>query len=63
MTGYRIFVLDPHGHVNGAHELEVQDDEAAVEVARRLENAHGLEIWQRARQVGHVRPLQEVKKS
>ena len=39
------------GHICDKREFEAANDEAAVEVAQRLSNRHGIEIWQLNRRV------------
>lgn len=51
MGGYRAFVLGENGHICDARVFEAASDEVAVEVARRLINRHGIEIWQLARKI------------
>lgn len=51
MDGYRAFVIGEDGHICDKREFEAANDEAAVQVARRLRNRHSIEIWQLDRKV------------
>ncbi|WP_198031803.1 hypothetical protein [Bradyrhizobium sp. Ec3.3] len=44
MPRYRAYILDEHGHLVGAVDLECADDEEAKERAKRLDS-HRVELW------------------
>lgn len=55
-AGYRFFFLDPAGHVRRRLELECDNDDDALNRARELNHAHGIEVWSGARKVGVTDP-------
>jgi hypothetical protein len=44
MPHYRAYILDEHGHLIGAVNLDCADDEEAKERARQL-GGHRVELW------------------
>ncbi|MDP3174940.1 MAG: hypothetical protein Q8M88_10960 [Phenylobacterium sp.] len=51
MATYRLFMLDPEGHVRSATVLECADDAEATARAAEHPHEHGMELWQGARVV------------
>ena len=49
MTGYRLYCLDGANKVASAEWIDADDDEAAIEVAKRMMDGQDLEVWQGAR--------------
>lgn len=45
-VAYRAYPLDPSGGVRPPLILEAEDDETAKATAARLDNSHGLELWE-----------------
>jgi hypothetical protein len=45
MGTYRAYVLDQNDRVMKAHVLAAQDDEAALNEARRYLDDHDIEVW------------------
>ncbi|MCP3472416.1 hypothetical protein NLM33_19065 [Bradyrhizobium sp. CCGUVB1N3] len=56
MGDYRAFVLSEDGHIRDARAFEAVSDDAAVKVARRLINRHGIELLQLDRRVAIIYP-------
>ena len=54
MTGYRLYCLDGANKVASAEWIDADDDEAAIEVAKRLMDGQDLEVWQGARLVARL---------
>ena len=61
MIGYRVYLLDPFGHIRSVLELECQDDADAMNLASAKATTP-YEVWQGARLVGKldVRPPQTL---
>jgi hypothetical protein len=51
MRNYRLYYLDPHGHVARAEDIETSDDLSALDAAKGRRGEHPIEIWQEARRV------------
>lgn len=57
MSYYRIYGLDPAGHITFGDHFECRDDAHAMEIGRgMLSRFPAVEIWQQARRVGAVLP-------
>jgi hypothetical protein len=57
MSYYRIYGLDPAGHITFGDHFECRDDAHAVEIARgMLGRFPAVEVWQEARRIGAVFP-------
>jgi hypothetical protein len=57
MTDYRIYLLNPAGHVEAPPRVvRCENDQTALERARQFIERHPLEIWDRARHVGTINP-------
>ena len=56
MPAYRVYCLDGAGKVWAAEWVEAEDDSAALELARRFEEAVRCEVWHGQRLVGRVEP-------
>jgi hypothetical protein len=58
VADYRLYHLDKSGHVAGPPDgLTCDNDETAIERARRLLDDHDLELWQRDRLVMRLHAL------
>ena len=53
MEYYRLFLFDYGQHIEGAHEFEAQNDEAAIKIAESWRQEGQMELWQRDRRVKH----------
>ena len=53
MEYYRLFLFDDGQHIEGAHEFEAQNDEAAIKIAEGWREERQMELWQRDRRVKH----------
>jgi hypothetical protein len=51
MQRYRVYLLDEHGHISSAVDLECPDDDAAKEAAKELVGDRDAELWQQDRLV------------
>ena len=51
VSGYRLYCLDGANKVASAEWIDADDDEAAVEAAKRLMDGQLCEVWQGARLV------------
>ena len=61
MTGYRLYCLDGANKVASAEWIDADDDEAAIEVAKRMMDRQDLEVWQGTRLVARLpRPRDET---
>jgi hypothetical protein len=64
MHEYRIFLLDQHGHIAGpARILECADDRAAAEQAKQYLDEGAVEVWDRARRIVRLDPIQLQSKA
>lgn len=54
MSAYRVYCLDGAGKVWAAEWIEADDDSAAIESARKFENAVRCEVWQNQRLVARL---------
>lgn len=54
---YRAYHLDGNDVVCRVELVDADDDEAAMEMVRKIANMHGLELWDQARLVGKAGPL------
>jgi hypothetical protein len=48
---YRAFFVGHDGHFNGYEPLTCADDTVAIDLAKRMANRHGIELWSGARLV------------
>ena len=55
MPDYHLYFQDERGHFVRRRDIEMADDEGALEAARGFDHAHGIEIWCGKRKVGLVR--------
>jgi len=61
VTGYRLYCLDGANKVASAEWIDADDDEAAIEVAKRMMDGQDLEVWQGTRLVARLpRPRDET---
>ena len=51
MEEYRIYLMDPDGHIVRRVDLLCPNDEAAKERATALVDGHYVELWQRDRRI------------
>ena len=56
MTIYRFYFLDRHDHIAHAKDVDCDSDADALDRARSLHHAHGLEVWDGRRLVGRATP-------
>ena len=56
MPEYRLYFLNPDGHIIRRVEFEAPNDEQALAHAKRFADGKALEVWQRARKVGRLEP-------
>jgi hypothetical protein len=52
---YRAYFVGHDGHFNGYEPLTCADDTAAIDLAKRMVNKHGIELWSGARLVIELR--------
>ena len=55
---YRLYCLDSAMHIAAQREFDAEDDDAAVEFARREDAHFDREIWEEHRKVAIVRAEQ-----
>jgi hypothetical protein len=48
---YRAYFVGHDGHFNGYEPVTCADDNAAIDLAKRMANKHGIELWSGARLV------------
>jgi hypothetical protein len=51
MIGYRAYLIDSEGHIQGRIDLLYDDDETAKEHAKKLVDGHDVELWQLDRRI------------
>ena len=57
MLYYRLYFISCRdGHIRRFEEFEVEDDAAAMALARRHEGEDALELWNEHRKVGMIEP-------
>jgi hypothetical protein len=57
MSEYRIFAFDEDNHVVGVPAIiDCEDDQAAIEAAKKLLDGNALEIWNLKQQVARLKP-------
>lgn len=54
MASYRLYCLDGVGKVASAEWLDAEDDDAAIEAAKRQRQGRTCELWQGQRLVARV---------
>lgn len=54
VTGYRLYDLDGVHKVASGEWFEADDDEAAIEAARKMMDGHDCELWQGRRRVARI---------
>lgn len=52
---YKLYCLDRTQRIVSARVVMVTNDMAAMEEAQKLRQIHGVEVWQGARLVAHVK--------
>jgi hypothetical protein len=51
---YRLYCLDGVGKVVSAEWIEAEDDDTAIEAAKKLMDGYPCELWQNSRLVGRL---------
>jgi hypothetical protein len=60
MPSYRVYRVDPEGHITEpAWVLECEDDEQAILAAGRSLDGKSLEVWDGSRRIGTI-PTEET---
>ena len=54
VSGYRLYCLDGANKVASADWIEADDDEAAIEVAKKMMDGYECEVWQGRRLVARL---------
>ncbi len=54
MTDYRLYGLDGVNKVASGEWFEADDDETAIEVAKKMMDGHDCELWRGKRLVAHI---------
>jgi hypothetical protein len=54
MPIYRAYLIDKDDRVDSFRPVEANDDETALEAARRLVDGHDVEVWFLDRMVGRL---------
>ena len=54
---YRVLILDREGQVLRMERIEGDEDDEAVERARRLVDGHAVELWDGVRFIEHFPPV------
>ncbi len=54
MTDYRLYCLDGVNKVASGEWFEADDDETALEVAKKMMDGYDCELWQGKRLVAHI---------
>jgi hypothetical protein len=58
--GYYAYVIGDDGHIVNRIEVRCENDEEAIQCAKRLVDDHTIELWQEARQVATLAPSQPL---
>jgi hypothetical protein len=58
MASYRLYFHNAEGGFMRRRDVDVADDEAALQAAREIDHAHCIEVWRGKRQVGIVQPAE-----
>jgi hypothetical protein len=56
MSDYRIYILDPTGHIYLRYDFVGRDDLAAFDESKKYSVKQSVEIWQGTRQVARIDP-------
>ena len=56
MHGYRVFIVDPEGHVTNRIEFFCENDDEAKERAKQLVDGHAVELWDEGRKIAKFEP-------
>ena len=56
MPNYALYFFDKDDHIIRREDIDVENDEQAMEEARVRDHAFCVEVWQGARQAGTVHP-------
>jgi hypothetical protein len=51
MKGYRAYIVDPDGHIENRVDLNCEDEEEAIRLAKQLVDEHDVELWQLDRKI------------
>jgi len=54
---YRAYLINDLGRIVNSHYLNCENDEQAIEEARRLVSCYGVQLWDRARMIASFSPL------
>src|SRR6478752_6613486 len=54
VSGYRLYCLDGVNRVASAEWIEADDDEAAIEIAKEIQDGYECELWQGSRLVARL---------
>ena len=54
MTGYRLYGLDGVRKVASGEWFDADDDETAIEIARKMMDGHDCELWEGRRLVARL---------
>jgi hypothetical protein len=58
MSEYRAFIIGEDGHFVGFEPMVCNDDSEATQKAKRLVNGYDVELWNGARLVVRLAPLE-----
>ena len=61
MAAYRLYIVKPDGSFIDAHDIEAENDDAAITEARELGDDRPIEVWQWARMVTKIDPSANSK--
>jgi hypothetical protein len=61
MASYRIYLLDDMGKIATGIDVDCQDDEDAMAMAKTLARGGRAEVWESARLVGQVSDAEECE--
>lgn len=54
MAEYKLYCLDPRGRIARRHEIEAEDDAAAIAITREQHPNNDCEVWSGTRKVALV---------
>jgi hypothetical protein len=55
MPGYRAYIVGKNGHFEAFEAIMADDDDKAVEIAKKLTDDRDVEVWHLARKIAVLR--------
>lgn len=61
MAHYRLYFLDPAGHIADAADLDCDDDQHAAREVELRHDGRAMELWRRATLIGRFEALERSR--